>query len=216
MRYLTRHDRARLRQRRLALLTLALLGLLVLSILDRSLFFTLRVENFRAMEGRDWYRVLRIMGYLPLWMVIGAMMTLYDYASGASNPFRRGAQLIGVAVLGGAASELLHAITPRQRPVNNGLGDGWYVWYWPMAPLWGVGNLSLASSHVGVAFGAALWIGRLFRGTTPVMVALASGCALTRLLAGAHFATDVYVAAVMSWAIVDWCWARYGEPGPRQ
>jgi membrane-associated phospholipid phosphatase len=41
----------------------------------------------------------------------------------------------------------------------------------------------------------------LFPRVAPLAIAMALGCSLTRLLMGAHFATDVYVAALLSYAV---------------
>jgi membrane-associated phospholipid phosphatase len=67
----------------------------------------------------------------------------------------------------------------------------------------------MASSHVGVAFGALAMLALLFPRTRPVCFALAAGCALSRVLAGAHFLSDVTVAAVLGIATAALLWRRF-------
>jgi membrane-associated phospholipid phosphatase len=43
-----------------------------------------------------------------------------------------------------------------------------------------------------------------------VAYALAAGCAITRILAGAHFASDAVGGAVFGWAIGAFLWRRFG------
>ena len=65
-----------------------------------------------------------------------------------------------------------------------------------------------------VAFGGAVILGRLFPRTAPVAYALAAGCALTRVLARAHFASDVVVGALAGWAVGALLWNRLGTARP--
>ena len=65
-------------------------------------------------------------------------------------------------------------------------------------------NLGLPSSHAAVAFGGAFVLMYLFPRIWPIALAGAIGCGLTRLLAGAHFLTDVYAAAGLGYAVAGW------------
>lgn len=203
--FLTPHDRRLRTRRRLVLLGVFFAGLIVLTLLDRPLFEALRVADRARLESRDWYQALRALGYVPLWLAVGAAFVAYD------RGVRRGGLIVLGAALGGAAAEVLKVVVARQRPINNGVADGAYVWGYPFEALAGGGNYGLASSHAGVAFGAAFVLARLLPGTGWVLVPLAVGCGVTRLLTGAHFATDVYVAAWMSGVIAAWLCARGGE-----
>lgn len=189
------HHRPRPTKRRaLWLFTLFLTGLLVLTLADRWIFFAVRSDDADALKGKDWYQFLRTTGSLLTWIAIALTVGLHDAVSGRATPARRGLLLLGAPGLAGAMAELMKILIPRQRPVNNGVGDGEHVWGMPLERLFGVGNQGLASSHAAVAFGGAFMVARLFPGAgTPVML-LALGCAWTRMAAGAHFATDVYVA----------------------
>jgi undecaprenyl-diphosphatase len=55
----------------------------------------------------------------------------------------------------------------------------------------------MPSSHVLLAFAAAATLTRLFPRTAVMWYVLAIGCAVTRLLARAHFFSDVVVGALL-------------------
>ena len=72
-------------------------------------------------------------------------------------------------------------------------------------------GLALPSSHALVAFSGAFILCRLYPRAWPVWVLLAAGCALTRVQAHAHFLSDVTVAAVAAWFVVDVAWRAWGN-----
>jgi membrane-associated phospholipid phosphatase len=187
-------------------------GLVVLTIFDKRLFFALRVEDRAALEGRDWYQAARAMGYLPVWLAAGAAIALHDAARRGGRVPARGGVVALAPALAGLLAEALKVVIPRQRPISNGVGDGEYVWGVPFEALRGVGNHGLASSHAAVAFGAAFVLARLYPASGFVLVPLAALCALTRLWAGAHFASDVYVGA---WLGLAAAWALTARGGGR-
>ena len=49
--------------------------------------------------------------------------------------------------------------------------------------------------------------------TRPLMLLLAFGCGMTRLLSGAHWLSDVYVGAVVGLASAAWLWTHVHD-GP--
>jgi membrane-associated phospholipid phosphatase len=187
--------RARRRVRVLGGVLALAAGLLILSLLDMALWRAMRVENLPALERKDWYQVLRQCGSLLPWLIVAGALWLHDRGP------RRALLLAGGATLGGAAAEVVKLITQRLRPGDSGE----YVFRWMVDGLPNghlVKGVGLASSHAGVAFGAAFMLAYLFPRVGPLAVGLAIACSVTRLLAGAHFATDVYVAAALSYAVV--------------
>jgi membrane-associated phospholipid phosphatase len=203
------------RRRALLLALAAAAGYAAVSLFDRAIFFALRWQaapGARPLEAREWYQALRQVGYLPVWILIGSAIVLYDArvardagrVGGPAAPSfavaRRGAVLALGAAVSGAAAELLKRLIGRERPVGaDGEFQG-YV-YRPLFDGFRDGsNLGLPSSHAAVAFGAAFVLMRLFPGAWPAFLIAAGGCALTRLLAGAHFASDVYLAIVVAYA----------------
>ena len=74
--------------------------------------------------------------------------------------------------------------------------------------------MGLPSSHTLVAFAGAAALARVFPRARWVFYVLAGGCAITRVMANAHFLSDVTVAACLGVA-VGWMLAdRLEVPDP--
>lgn len=190
-------------------------GFVVVSLLDRAIYFGLRWQaspGVKPLEVRDWYQFLRQAGYLPTWIVIGVAIVLFDARrAGRVGPSvgpaaslwaraRRGAALMLGAALSGAAAEILKLLIGRERPEGPGGVFQGYVFRPLLDGFRDGSNLGLPSSHAAVAFGGAFVLMRLFPGVWPAALAAALGCGVSRLLAGAHFASDVYAAALVAYA----------------
>lgn len=141
---------------------------------------------------KDWGRTLRVLGFLPLWLVVALIVGLQD------QNWRR-ARLIALSVIAsGIAGELLKLLFRRERPNAH---DGHYVFRAFTERPFHSGGLALPSSHAVVAFGAAAMLARLFPRARYVFWAMAWGCGLSRVAARAHFFSDVVVAFTVSWTI---------------
>jgi membrane-associated phospholipid phosphatase len=156
---------------------------------------------------RDWGRLLRVMGFLPLWLLASAALVLNDWPlrmPGSAWPaWRRGVMLLGAATMGGIAAELLKLVFRRERPRAH---EGEYVFRaFTDRPLHN-GGLALPSSHALVAFAAAAMLSRLFPRAMPIWFLLATGCGYTRVAAQAHFVSDIIVAALVGWLVAAWVW----------
>jgi len=202
------HERARGRVRGLVLALMAALGLLVVTVMDGWVWrsVTLPREVFAVVERRDWYQLFRQVGYVPLWVIVAVCFWCVD--RGVRGP-RRGLLVLLSAGLGGAAAEVVKAIVQRYRP---GM-DGEYAFRWgtgeiPNAHL--IKGLGLASSHAGVAFGGAFMLGLLFPRLAYPLFVVAVLCSMTRLVSGAHFLSDVYVAGVLSYCVARGVWKLGG------
>jgi membrane-associated phospholipid phosphatase len=167
-----------------------------------------------ALDGvyeEDWGRMLRVMGFLPLWILAAVALVLEDWpartASSIAPAMRRGLLLFGAAAVSGIVGELLKLVFRRERPRAH---DGEYVFRALTDRPLHSGGLALPSSHAVVAFGAAAMLARLFPRAAPVWYALAAGCALTRVAAGAHFLSDIVVSGIAGWIVVALLWRRYG------
>ncbi|HEX3926568.1 MAG TPA: phosphatase PAP2 family protein [Gemmatimonadales bacterium] len=150
-------------------------------------------------------RMLRTMGFLPFWLAAAVALWL-------ANGGRRSALLLAlVPTVGGAIDEVLKLLIRRERP---GLHHGAYVFRSfsdrPMSST----DFGLPSSEAVVAFSAAWILCRLYPRAWPVWLALAAGCAITRLLAQAHFLSDVTVGAVVGYAIAAVAWRQWQEVRP--
>lgn len=214
MLYLSEFDRRCRRRRVLWFAVVCCAGFLALTLADASIYRVLRIERWEEWKGRDWVQLLRSFGYVPTWCLIGAGVWLASERRGASRGGRErvsgralGIMMPAAGLLGGASAELLKVIVRRHRPTF--LLQGTYSFDWIDGAYAGRG-LGLASSHAAVAFGAAFVVWGYSRRPGYLAMAIAAGCALTRLMAGAHFATDVYVAALLGYGVARLVWKLGG------
>ncbi len=165
------------------------------------------------LESADWYRTLRIVGAPYIWLFVGVIFVLFDaqraaaslddpdrYFTGKNPSLRRATFLLLSALLSGGAAELLKAIVGRFKP---DAADGFYRF----APLherfiqfkWN--DLGFVSSHAATAFGACFALSIMLPRASVVFMLMAIGCAMTRLLAGAHFLSDTYGAVLLAFVV---------------
>jgi membrane-associated phospholipid phosphatase len=176
--------------------------------------WTYRVLVVPDVYDHDWGRMLRVVGYLPTWAVVSVALALSGPASGPaiSSRWRASMPLIA-ATVGGAVAELLKLLLRRERPEAHA---GAYVFRsWRDHPL-STGGLALPSSHALVAFAAAAMLARLYPRARWLWYALATGCALTRVLARAHFLSDVTLSAIIGWGVAVLVWRWYLRRWPHR
>ncbi|HEX5004924.1 MAG TPA: phosphatase PAP2 family protein [Gemmatimonadales bacterium] len=191
-------------------LAAAVVAVLLAHLLDRWTYHHLMHPAF---QNTDLGRLLRIQGFLPTWVAVAAALVLTDWPrralDGGWSAWRRGVLLVGSAAAGGAAAELLKIVVRRERP---GAAAGAYLFRaWSDRPL-STAGFGMASSHVGVAFGALAMLGYFYPRTRPVCYLLAAGCAFSRLAAGAHFLSDVTVAGILGLLVAGWLWRKFPPP----
>jgi membrane-associated phospholipid phosphatase len=170
--------------------------------------------TFPAIYDRAWGRMLRLAGYLPLWSIVALALVLHDWVPRTRRTLprasRRGLLLFWSAALGGIIAELLKIAFRRERP---GLTDGAHLFRpWSDQPF-STARLGLPSSEVAVAFAAATVLARLFPEAWLLWYTLAVGCALTRVASGAHFMSDVLLAALVGYVSALVLWPRRGLVG---
>lgn len=193
-------------KRPVLLLAIAVGAIAIAHLLDPVALRAVRVSDI---HGGDWGRMLRVMGYVPLWLCAGIALMLHERTPVRRALRSRGGLVIAGAVLGGAAAELLKLVIRRLRP-----GDfGEYVLRPFTERPFSTAGLGLPSSHALVAFGAAAVLSRLFPRAWVIWWGLAWGCAFTRVASGAHFLSDVVAAAVVGWAIGALVWQWRGHDG---
>lgn len=173
-------------------------------LLDHWAWTTLRYDK---VYEKDWGRLFRVMGFLPTWIAGSVALFLHD----REHP-RRAVLLTLSPAIAGLVAELLKLLIRRERP---GLHDGAYVFRSFDDHPFSARALGLPSSHAIVAFGGAAIASYLFPRTWPVWWFLACGTALTRVLAGQHFLSDVVLAGVAAWFVVRFIWRRFGAVPPR-
>lgn len=168
---------------------------------------------FPRLGNTDLGRLLRILGFLPTWILLAAALVMTDWplraANGAWAAWRRGLLVVGSATLSGAVAEVLKILIRRQRP---GAEAGQYVFRAWSDRTFSTAGLGMPSSHVVVAFGAFAMLVRLFPRARPVWYLLAAGCAMSRVAAHAHFLSDVTAAAVLGIVVAELLWRRFPAP----
>lgn len=201
MTWLSPRDRQQRRTRRLAWALAACVLLLLVSLLDRwaAHFF---LSGDAKLKARDWYQMFRQTGFWPTWILLGTavaigLRTRSRHPSAPTHGPGAGILLIASSGLSGLAAELLKLIVGRMRPGPYGI----YQFKPFLHGFIDGSNLGMASSHTAVAFGGAFMVLRLFPAAAPVALFAAAGCALTRLLSGAHFLSDVTVGVMLAYAV---------------
>ena len=156
--------------------------------------------------------LLRIMGFAGTWVALAVAVGLAQGTDFAQRPrARRHAWLLFWSpLLAGGIAEVLKIVTRRERPAINDDLYGFRPWD---ERTWSGAGLAFPSSHAAVAFGGAFMLARLFPRARWVGIVLAVGCGLTRVLARAHFVSDVVFAAGVGW-LVSWALWRKWAPQP--
>lgn len=194
MTYRSPIEKKRRRAVRLRTIAIVLVGFILFTLLDFPLLHIFYQGKDPAIEHHDWYRFLRVLGFLGTWAAVGFLFVIHD------RNRHRGAAIFLSALTAGAIAELLKLVIVRERPVDNGvIQEGFYNFRGLFSGFSDGSNLGLPSSHAAVAFGGCLMLAALVPNTRRFLILLAIGCAITRMLTGAHFATDVYLGAIIGW-----------------
>ena len=161
----------------------------------------------------DFGRMLRVMGFLGTWLALAVAIALQEGGDVArrARARRRGALLFWSAALGGLVAEVGKLLIRRERPEPN---DGAHVFRAFAERPWSTSGLAMPSSHTLVAFAGAAMLARLYPRARWVGYALAAGCALTRVLARAHFLSDVVLAAGLGWIVAFMLARRWSPEAP--
>lgn len=165
--------------------------------------------TYPGVYEHGWGRLLRMAGYLPAWMLVALALILHDWVPRVRRTVgqasRRALLLFSSAAIAGAAAELLKLAFRRERP---SLTDGVHIFRpWHDQPF-STAQLGLPSSEAAVAFAAAAMLARLFPESSVLWYGLALGCALTRVASGAHFLSDVALAALLGYVVTVALWPR--------
>lgn len=149
---------------------------------------------------RDWGRLLRVIGFLGTWVALAVAMVLQEGGDPAKQPLarRRGLLLVGSATLGGLVAELLKLLIRRERPMVH---EGLYGFREFADRTFSTSGLAMPSSHTLVAFAGAAMLARLYPRARWVGYVLAAGCGVSRVMARAHFVSDVVLAAGCGWIV---------------
>lgn len=176
----------------------------VLMLVDHAAVPVLRATDQGLMESRDWYRLLRVLGYAPTWLGVAVALMLVDSGrrfseAGGSPIWSRGPFLFASAAGAGLLAEGLKLVIRRGRPPD--APPDAYAWVPFTHGTFDSSELGIPSSHAAVAFGAAFALARLHPRTGWVLLPLAVGCALTRAWTGQHYLSDLAGGALVGWIV---------------
>ena len=163
--------------------------------------------TYAGVYEHDWGRMLRVIGFLPTWYVAALALWLNEGAT-IMAARRRALLLVASPTVAGIAAEAFKLLMRRERPEAR---HGEYVFRAFVDRPFSSAGIGSPSSHAAVAFGAAAILGCLFPRARWVWFALAIGCALTRVLARAHFLSDVVAGAIVGLATAAWLNGRYAH-----
>lgn len=177
-----------------------LAGYLVMLLLDRPVHDWL--AGHESARGVDWLEFLRVLGYLPLWVVVGVAVWLADRPSPLIPPRGsaawRGPLIVMSAGASGLIAEVLKFVVGRERPRITGGTYG----FRPLVERFDPPSLGFPSSHVAVACGGAIMLAMIWPRTWPVAAGIAVGCTWARISdGGAHFLTDAGGAAAIAYVV---------------
>jgi membrane-associated phospholipid phosphatase len=163
----------------------------------------------KLLEESDFYWTFRIAGTVWPWLLICGAMLAHAVTT---RPRPRGlagasVMILCSAAICGVAAEVTRIATGRLRP-NCADVPGTHQFKGLWERFQDPSNLAFPSSHAAVAFGAAFMVAFVFPRAGGIALLAAVGCGITRMAAGAHFASDVFGAAVLGYAV-----ARVLRPG---
>lgn len=191
-----------LRRHRLVVGGLVASGLLLAAHWFDPLVLHVVPEN-RA-SARDWARALRVLGYAPSWLVLAIAFVLLDWDG---DRWRRGLLIVFGTKLSGLLADGMKLLIRRERPPDDDALHLLEVWpgyvfrAFSETPLSSAG-LGMPSSHAAVAFGGMFMLCYLHPRASLVWIVLALGTGLTRILAEAHYVSDVVLAGIIGWITV--------------
>ena len=200
------YERAPLAVRAAVALTVALAFLIVPAFGDHWAYAHVYQQK---VYDHDWAMALRATGTLYVWIPVALIFWLVERERDAGTAKRRALLVLGSPVLAGALCEVFKLLIRRERP-DVDLGN--YVFRaWSDHPFSSAG-LSTPSSHTMVAFGAATMLARMYPRARWVFYLFAVGCATTRVMAHAHYLSDVTFGALLGWAVAWGLWMEVGRP----
>lgn len=203
---------------RLTFVAFAIVGLVLSHLLDNALFRAAYVgpDRIGIVESKAWYQILRQAGDVRTWLIVALAVFAHAFwrAFGGNAPRIRMGGIISIAIapiFSGLLAEVLRAVLGRERPLaDSGPAQGdfqGHVWRSAFAGIYHDGqwfdssNLGFPSSHAAVAMAGAIATARAFPGAGFVLVPVAIGCGITRMLAGRHFTSDVFLGILVGWTV---------------
>jgi len=146
----------------------------------------------------DWHRLLRVLGYLPTWLLAAGVFFLIDTARTRRIGWGLATSRVGLTlfstITAGLLAELLKLLLRRLRPDDTGGAYAFMPW---SGQWWQSGDLGLPSSHTAIAFAGMGILAHMYPRAAVVFIAMAVGTGFTRVINHTHFASDAAFAAVL-------------------
>lgn len=206
------------------------LGFVVASLADDAAYHAIDPDlaSRERLDQTWWYLALRHCGSLLTWLVLGIVVLSVDRlrrrpADQPGDLPLRGPYIAVAAGTAGLAAELAKLVIGRERPatiqtLESGVEALVYQGYHFRGLFAGFAdgsNLGLPSSHAATAAGGAFALAMVWPKLWPLALGVSVGCGVSRLLTGAHFASDVYAGIVLGWLIAFWFGKGLLKPRPR-
>lgn len=179
---------------------LGLIGLILIAatVLDSTVYVKIHANGI---YDKDIGRLFRIWGYLGTWVLIAVSMASIEISqqkkSGSTQKLSKQLvsplSLLASTSLSGLLAEIVKIFVRRERPI----GAGTYVFRNFLDQPFNTSLLGFPSSHTAVAFGGSWMLITLYPSLRIPCLVMATGCGITRILAGAHFLTDVIGGAIL-------------------
>lgn len=209
-----RHER----QMRVAIVCgLVLVGFVLVSLFDDAAYHAIgpTMPSRARLDGQWWYLVLRHTGSMWTWLLAGLACLAWDVGRAhrlVTRPaWKHGVFLALTPATSGLAAELLKLVIGRERPATIQPIDGVETLVYQGYHFRGLfsgfvdgSNLGLPSSHAAVAAGGAFALQIIApRRVGRAAMVLAVGCGFSRMLTGAHFASDVFAGLVVGFMMAE-------------
>lgn len=202
MNYLSPFEQRDRRRKRLRTFLIFLAALALLTVLDPYIARAVWIPDRAGLDSKDFYATARTFGALWIWCAVTLAIYLHD------RVWDRAGSVFLATVIAGLVAEGIKRIVPRDRPFDGeGLVGGWHHWRPVFSGFTNDSNLGMPSSHAAVAFAGCLVLAAFMPRARWLFWLLAILCGVSRLVTGAHFASDVLVGGA-----IGWWWARFFEP----
>ena len=216
-------------RRAIMLAGVLLAGFVVVSLFDGAAYRAVgaTMESRARLDSAWWYQVLRQSGSIVPWLVIGLGLLGWDRLHRGRGPWQapalRGPYIAASAGAAGLGAALLKLVIGRERPATIQIVDGVEALVYQGHHFRGLfsgfadgSNLGLPSSHAATAAGGAFAAAMLWPRLWPMAVGIASGCGVSRVLTGAHFASDAYGGIVLGLLAAWWLGGPWLRDHPRR
>jgi len=194
------YERHRLGERRRTFMVCTLIAVAIAHLLDRPAYFLFALDSdvddaLGLVRSMAWYQIAHQTGALVTWLIVAGVLALI--ALGTPDVGQRFKELPGRLVCAVAAAALVAETGKRIFGREGPTPEGWYSFKRPLGAFWESSNLGVPSSHAAIAFAACALIAWTYPRSGWVLLPLAAMCAISKLLVGSHFLSDVVLGGAI-------------------